>query len=351
MSKMRLAYVDHFTDRHGHARFYFRRPGGKRYPLPGLPGSAEFMAAYQAALDGTAPPAPARTARKAQPAPGTFDRLAGDYFSSPEFLSLRESTRVVYRRNIERLIRTEGIGHRLVSQMTRKHVKIIVGKRADTPAEANHALGKLHILMKFAIEAEWRTDDPTLGVKKFKIGEHHTWTDEEIAQFEAYWPIGSRARTIFALLLYTGQRIGDVARMSWRDIGPNGIRVVQSKTGAKLTIPVHPELARALAAWPREHVSIFVTRFGTPFPSAGLQQDMARRIAEAGLPDECVPHGLRKAAARRLAEAGGTSKEIAAVTGHASLQEVERYTRAASQPKLAGSALAKLERGTADEIR
>jgi integrase len=55
-----------------------------------------------------------------------------------------------------------------------------------------------------------------------------------------------------------------------------------------------------------------------------------------------VAHGLRKAALRRLAEHGATAKEIAAVSGHRSLSEIERYTRQADQARLAQSAVAKL---------
>jgi len=63
---------------------------------------------------------------------------------------------------------------------------------------------------------------------------------------------------------------------------------------------------------------------------------------EAGLPPGCSPHGLRKAAARRLAEAGCTTHQIAAITGHRSLAEVARYTRAAEQVELARSAMSRL---------
>ena len=69
---------------------------------------------------------------------------------------------------------------------------------------------------------------------------------------------------------------------------------------------------------------------------------MADAIVAAGLPDRCVPHGLRKAAARRLAEAGCSEKQIAAVTGHTTLKEVARYTRAANQERLAADAVARL---------
>jgi integrase len=66
----------------------------------------------------------------------------------------------------------------------------------------------------------------------------------------------------------------------------------------------------------------------------------------AKLPKRCTVHGLRKAAARRLAEAGCSVHEIAAVTGHASLREVERYTSAASQRHLARVAMSKVKAGT-----
>ena len=55
----------------------------------------------------------------------------------------------------------------------------------------------------------------------------------------------------------------------------------------------------------------------------------------------CKAHGLRKAAARRLAEAGCTANEIAAVTGHKTLAEVERYTRAVDQERLNRTAIGK----------
>jgi integrase len=76
---------------------------------------------------------------------------------------------------------------------------------------------------------------------------------------------------------------------------------------------------------------------------------MADAIGAAGFPDRCVLHGLRKAAARRLAEAGCTEKEIAAVTGHTTLKEIARYTRAADQKRLAAGAVAKLSEQTPDE--
>jgi hypothetical protein len=188
MTLIKLKFIDRFVDRHGRQRFYFRRHRGPRIPLPGKPGSPEFMAAYERAAGGEMPD----PGRKLRGAPGTFDRLAHDYFASTEFLSLADTTRRTYRSVLERLIRDENIGHRLVREMTREHVRCIISKRADTPGAANSVLQKLKVLIHFAIDNGWRRDDPTLRIKKFAKGEFHTWTEEELARYERKWPVGQR---------------------------------------------------------------------------------------------------------------------------------------------------------------
>jgi enterobacteria phage integrase len=137
--------------------------------------------------------------------------------------------------------------------------------------------------------------------------------------------------------------------MSWQDVENAAIRVVQGKTGAKLWIPLHPELARILEAWPKTCLLMLTTSRRKPFTSKRFSEYMATRIGLAGLPERCVAHGLRKAAARRLAEAGCSANEIAAVTGHATLEEVARYTKAAEQKLLAQSAINRLGKQEANE--
>jgi len=338
VTTIKLKHVDRFRDRHGKWRYYFRWGRGARIALPGQPGTPEFMAAYQSAVAGE----PTGAQRKVRGEPGTFDRLVQDYFASPEFLRLAASSKATYQGVIERLIESENIGHRLVREMTRDHVRRMVSRRAGTPGAANEAIKKLRVLVHFAIDSGWLKEDATLRIKKFGAGEHHTWSDQEIAAFEQYWAIGETARLAFALLLYTGQRRGDVVRMAWTDVQDAAIRVTQQKTGAKLWIPIHSALASVLAACKLRRETIVTTSFGKPFSYNGFGNFMADRIREAGLPKRCVTHGLRKAAARRLAEAGCSANEIAAITGHATLQEVGRYTKAAEQRRLAMSAIERL---------
>jgi len=75
-----------------------------RLPLPGLPGSAEFVAAYQTALAGEDARQPVS---KRRGEPGTFDRLAHYYFASADFKRLAPSMQWTYPSVIERLIQDE----------------------------------------------------------------------------------------------------------------------------------------------------------------------------------------------------------------------------------------------------
>ena len=151
--------------------------------------------------------------------------------------------------------------------------------------------------------------------------------------------IGTRARLAFALLLYTGQRRSDVVRMGRQHIKAGKIEVVQDKTGKRLILSVHSRLQEAIDATPSNHLTFLTTANGKPFTANGFGNYFKDCCKEAGLPDNCAAHGLRKAMSTRLANAGNSANQIAAVTGHTTLSEVSRYTRAANQESLATEAM------------
>ena len=119
------------------------------------------------------------------------------------------------------------------------------------------------------------------------------------------------------------------------------ISVKQIKTAARLKIRLHPRLQAEITAAPAG-MTYLLTQKGAPFSAAGFTAWFVARAQDAGLADRS-PHGLRKAAARRLAEAGCSTHQIAAITGHKTLSEVETYTRDADQEHLADSAMDRLE--------
>jgi integrase len=330
-------YVHGYLDRHGKPRFYFRRPGYKRTPLPGLPWSAEFMTVYQEVLAGQ--PVPIGVARTK---PGSMKALTASYYQSVAFRRLRSTTQAARRSLIDRLCREHG--DKSAVTLERRHILILMGAIADKPGAANNLRKALRELMKHAIDIGWRDDNPTRDVQKIKVQSkgHHSWTESEIAQFETRYPIGSREQLALALLLYTGQRRGDVVLMGRQHISGGILNLRQEKTGAELAIPVHPALAAIIDATAREHLTFLTTRLGGPFKPTPFSNWFREVCDAAGLP-HCSAHGLRKAAARRLAEAGCTTHEIRSITGHASLQEVQRYTDAVEQKRLAVSAIAKVK--------
>lgn len=335
MTRIKLEYVHEYRDRHGKVRRYVRRRGFRAVPLPGLPGSLEFMAAYHAALASTT--VEPRTKLTA----GTLAATVSDFYRSAEFANLKISSQGTYRLVLDRIVRADG--HRLVRDLpANKARKIIEEIGVKRPGMANLTRAVMRRVISFAIDMGLRMDNPFDRVPKYRLGTHHTWTDDQIATFEKRWPIGTRQRLAFALLLYTGQRVGDVVRMRRSDVRRGSVHLVQGKTGAELHIDIHPALARALSAAPSNGLHLIGDRNGRPITSGWLSGLIGEAARAAGLPSECVAHGLRKAALRRLAEGGATTKEIAAVSGHQSLSEIERYTRKADQARLARSAIRRL---------
>jgi integrase len=116
-------------------------------------------------------------------------------------------------------------------------------------------------------------------------------------------------------------------------------------TGIELAIPIHPTLRAIIDATPSGHLTFLITELGKPFAVAGFGNWFREQCDMANL-RHCTFHGLRKAASVRLAEAGCTTHEIAAITGHASLKEIVRYTQTADRKRLAASAMDKMKAGT-----
>jgi integrase len=198
-----------------------------------------------------------------------------------------------------------------------------------------------------------REGDPTQGVKlpRVKSDGIHTWSEDNIAAFEATHPIGSKPRLAFALLLYTAQRRGDVVRLGRQHVRDGVLTVRQQKTGAALAIPVHRDLAAIMDATASDHLTLLTTKTGKPYAPNDFSEQFREWCNAAGLPKECSAHGLRKAACRRLAEAGCSAPEIAAISGHATLSELQRYTKAVDQALMARNAMTRQQNAQNESAR
>jgi integrase len=335
--KLKLKYIQKFADRYGRARYYLRKPGHKRVPLP-PPGTRGFLEAYEAALANEPEPVGVNRTKA-----GTMAALAIAFLATHDFRSKDPSTQAKHRGIVERIVGEHG--HKKIAELRRAHIEAILHKKAATPVAANDWLRILRRLMRFAVAQRLRDDDPTVGVQslRYVTQGHETWSEEHVAKFEAVFPIGSMARLAMALMVFTGCRVSDALVLGRQHIRDGLLTYTQHKNRNRkpvtLTIPVHPELARIIEATPAQHMTFLASGFGRPFKSAAsLGMWMKRRCCEAGLPD-VSSHGLRKACARRLAEAGCTPHQIGAITGHTTLKQIENYTKAADQKRLAVEAM------------
>src|SRR5499427_4011049 len=200
-------YVQHWVDDEGRPHCYFRRRGFSRVPLKGLPWSPSFMAEYEKAMSG------ARTAIGAgRIKPGSVAAVVAEYLDSQQFFTSKSVGTQRMRRGILDRFRA-AYGDRPFALLPPEWIEALLDSKP--PQAARSWLVTLRSLCQFGLKRRYLRADPTANIKlaSIKGDGFHTWTEEEIAQFEAHHDIGSKPRLALALLLYTIQRRSDVVRM------------------------------------------------------------------------------------------------------------------------------------------
>jgi integrase len=259
------------------------------------------------------------------------------YRSCPAWAQLSPATKK--QRDHLMKLSLELAGNQPLEAWTRK--LIIAGRdfRAKAPSQANNWLKTLRALFRWAVDAEHIESDPTVGIKPIKQASDgwHTWTAAEMAGFEARWKIGTRERLAYDVLLWTGLRRGDAARLGPQHVIDGEITIETEKTGRTVTLPMLAPLAASIAASPVGVSTFIASANGEPMVKESFGNWFERVCEAAGVPGRA--HGLRKSMAVKLAESGATDSEIEAVLGN---QMASLYRRRASDKRLAATALARL---------
>lgn len=334
-------YVSVFVDRHGKERFRFRRSGFSTY-LP-HPSDKAYREAYEDAelkANGSLSIAP-------RAKPGTVADLLPRFYQSLGFRQTSPDWQKTRRQVLESF--REEYGDDPVAAFRAKDIDAIVRQRFAKRKVGRRTVGGTHaakrlleqldMLFDFAVRQEWRADNPVKlaePVRHKKKG-FHEWSEEEIAQFRAHWPLGSKPRLALELVIWTGKRRSDAHRAA----PPKGGRIVftAKKTDKKQDLPVAPQLQAAIDAMPAVGLTtLLVTEYGKPFTVGGFGNWFRDKCDKAGLP-QCSLHGLRKALARRAADRGVSQQGLKALGQWAGDKEVAVYVAGANQKKLAESAL------------
>lgn len=322
------------------AVYYYAWKGGPR--LPGQPGEPEFMAAYLAAMK-----------QKLTPRIDTLQAILDAYQKTPKFADLAPRTKSDYVRNIRVIERKYGTLPiaALPDPATRGDMLGWRDKMAEqSRRQADYVFATLAAILAWALDRGKITANPcTRPGKVYKSDRAESiWTPEDEAALRSVAP--HRIWLAFMLAVWTGQRQGDLLRLTWRAYDGSHIRLRQSKTGARVTIPVGAPLKSILDTEKHRAVTILTTDAGTSWTSDGFRTSWRKACEKSGLISPMRKNGptfhdIRGTAVTRLALAGCSVPEIATITGH-SLNDVEAILDAHYLRRdggLADSAIRKLE--------
>lgn len=342
MKRRNPPHVHGYIDQHGKAKFYFRRAGQPKVRLPGLPWSPEFMEAYEAAKGGQSTAIEIGASRTV---PGTVNAAIVGYYQSSSFKDgLAKSTQTSRRAILERF--REEHGDKRIALMHTPALQAILNTKS--PAAQRNWVKALRGFVDHCLTLKMMRTDPLTGVKlvKMKSNGHHPWESAECTKFEDHHALGTRARLAYELLLQAGQSRCDVVRMGRQHIRNGMMSMRRQKTDVPFNVEIMPRLREAVDAMPgSNHLTFLVTGQGNPFTAAGFGNWFRDMCREAGLPQRCTSHGLRKAAATYLAEMGATDHQLMAWFGWTSISQAQVYTKAANR-KLMARGAAKLVTGT-----
>ncbi len=330
MPRPRPPFVQREISRHGKTVWYFRKGKGKRLRLDGQFGTQEWRDSYDAALRGSPVP------RKASAGKTSLRWLVDRYLESGRFSKLADETQEMRRRILLSVCTTGGdLNFRTITDRDIRAGKM---RREATPAAAHNYVRVMRSLFDFALDSDWITENPAAKVKTVepKTDGHHTWTVDEVLQYQERHPLGTQARLALDVLLYTGFRRGDAVKLGKQHIRNGVITYRATKNSLEVYPPVLGPLAESIAATRTGDLVLLCTTQGKPWVKESFGAWFAEQCIAAGVPGRA--HGLRKAGATFAAENGANTLQLMALFGWSNTRMAEIYVRKASRKLLAEQA-------------
>lgn len=350
--EIKLKYLRSDVDARGNVRNYARTKG-RSIRLREPPGTPKFLEEYQAALE---------VLKGKQKTPGKTDQigtlgwLAEQWHRSPQFTNTdkrQQRMRILVMRHTLEEPTKPGSPHKFadcpIASFTADHVRLLRNRKKDTPSAANRRVAELRKMFEWGVEdcaerVKRNVVKDVAGLKYDKEG-FTAWSEEEIDQFEAFWPIGSIPRLALSIGLYLGVRRSDAVLLGPLLVKDGDVTFVPQKTRRKkkvLTLPILPILQNVIDKTSATGTNTWlVTQYGKPFTAPGFGNWFRDKCNAAGLPERTF-HGLRSAGAERVAENGGTEKEMMDIYGWTKADLASYYARKANQKKIAANAMHKL---------
>ena len=237
------------------------------------------------------------------------------------------------------------------------------------PRSVNHAIKFLRMVFKTAREdGKYHDENPASGVKVAKLRDGSRRRGFTIPEIRRVLGIANDEwKSLIFFGLYTGQRLGDLARLTWQnvDLASDEIRFVSRKTGRTMIIPIalplraqieklpagddprQPLHPRAFASVEKSGgVKTLSRQFYELLADAGLAKAKAHRKSESAQgrdgPRELSQisfHSLRHTATSLMKNAGINASVVMDIIGHESEAISAHYTHIDEQTKRKAIAL------------
>ncbi|MGP9789622.1 site-specific integrase [Roseinatronobacter sp. NSM] len=268
----------------------------------------------------------------------SWSELIKSYRQSYRWTKLKHATRVTYE-HVLVYLETKN-GSKDMTRLQRRDVIAARDANLHRHKFANDIPRVMSVLCEHAIDIGWIKQNPAKGVPKIptpieKQQPHIPWPDVAVEKFRT--EASPRARLIFEIGVGSVQRPGDWVGFTWGDYDGDNLRLAQGKTGTKLVLPCTEALKEALddakarlGAAPHPSRPILTTQKGQRLTYSGLSQVMRKERRRLGLSAFDL-HALRYRGVQELAWKGCTDEEIAAYSGHFSIDMIRKYAGEARQ--------------------
>jgi len=315
MVKVNLKGIAKVTAK-GHTYWYAWR-GGPR--LRGQPGSPEFHASYNEAIEARRIPEPERVRA-----------LVTRYRDSADYKSLAASTRKNWSPWLDRI--ASYFGDLRIAQFDRpekirKVIRVWRNKWANTPRTADYGMQVLSRVLAFSVEQGDIAGNPCKGIPQLYSSDRSEaiWTDSDIVALKQR--CSPEMADAVDLASHTGLREGDLLRLSWTHIGDDAIVMATGKSRGRreAIIPLYDGLRRVIQRIPKRATTVLVNSDGRPWKVGAFATGFVRVKRKAGLGDLHF-HDLRGTAATKFYLANLSNREIAEILGWQE-EQVDRIIR------------------------
>jgi len=217
--------------------------------------------------------------------------------------------------------------------------------KESAPATVNRLLIVISHLFTIAIK-EWGMGgliNPVFQIRRPRLPggrDRRILPGEEETLIDACETYGGDLPHIVRLAIETGMRRAEIAGMTWEmvDLKKRTVTLLVTKNGEKRIVPLSTEAVRILSGLPRRSngkvwgltsnaVSVAFLRALSRARKAYEEGCREKKIkADPGFMTGLTFHDLRHEATSRFFEKGLNPMQVAAITGHKTLQMLKRYT-------------------------